>query len=152
MQYLAVILGIFGLELGIKNYIEENKREGETEKKCGILLIRKHHNRGAFLNAGQGKRQLVAVLSVVMTLVLTALFAATLTMAGRGLLKWAFTLMLGGAYSNTYDRLRRKYVVDYVSFNVPFRGLRRVIFNIGDFCIMIGAMLAVAFYGTAVKS
>lgn len=152
MQYLAVILGIFGLELGIKNYIEENKREGETEKKCGVLLVRKHHNRGAFLNAGQGKRQLVAVLSVVMTLVLTVLFAATLTMAGRGLLKWAFTLMLGGAYSNTYDRLRRKYVVDYVSFNVPFRGLRRVIFNIGDFCIMIGAMLAVAFYGTAVKS
>lgn len=152
MQYLAVILGIFGLELGIKNYIEENKKEGETEKKCGVLLVRKHHNRGAFLNAGQGKRQLVAVLSVVMTLVLTVLFAATLTMAGRGLLKWAFTLMLGGAYSNTYDRLRRKYVVDYVSFNVPFRGLRRVIFNIGDFCIMIGAMLAVAFYGTAVKS
>lgn len=152
MQYLAVILGIFGLELGIKNYIEENKREGETEKKCGVLLVRKHHNRGAFLNAGQGKRQLVAVLSVVMTLVLTVLFAATLTMAGRGLLKWAFTLMLGGAYSNTYDRLRRKYVVDYVSFNVPFRGLRRVIFNIGDFCIMIGAMLAVVFYGTAVKS
>ncbi len=143
MQYLAVILGIFGVELGIKNYIEANKKEGETEEKCGFLLIRKHHNRGAFLNAGQKQRKLVAVLSVMMTLGLTVLFAVTLTMAGKGMLKWALTLMLGGAYSNTYDRLKRKYVVDYVSFRVPFKGLRRVIFNIGDFCIMIGAMLAV---------
>ncbi len=147
MQYLAVIFGIFGLELGIKNYIEKTREEGETDKKCGVFLIRRHHNTGAFLNAGQKRRQLVAVLSVVMTLVLTVLFAGTLTMAGRGMLKWALTLMLGGAYSNTYDRLRRKYVVDYVSFNVPFQGLRKVIFNIGDFCIMIGAMLAVIFFG-----
>ena len=50
--------------------------------------------------------------------------------------------MLGGAYSNTYDRLVRKYVVDYVSFRVPGR-LKKVIFNIGDFCIMIGALLCV---------
>lgn len=145
MQYLAVILGIFGVELGIKNYIEENRKEGETEKKCGVLLIRKHHNKGAFLNAGQKKRQIVAALSVVMTLALSVLFVGTLTMAGKGMLKWALTLMLGGAYSNTYDRLKRKYVVDYVSFNVPLKGLRRVIFNIGDFCIMIGAMMAVIF-------
>lgn len=56
MQYLAVILGIFGLELRIKNYIEENKTESTEEKLCkGAFLIRKHHNKGAFLNAGEKK-------------------------------------------------------------------------------------------------
>lgn len=146
MQYIAVILGIFGLEWKLKNYIEENKEEGSTHEKCGpFLIIRKHHNRGAFLNAGENKQKAVMVLSVLLTIALTAMFVVTLGQAGRGLLKWGLTLLLGGAYSNTYDRLARKYVVDYVSFNVPFR-LRNVIFNIGDFCIMIGALISVIGY------
>ncbi len=146
MKYLAVILGIFGLEWKLKNHIEETKEEGKTEEKCGgLLLIRKHHNRGAFLNAGQNRQKLVMMISVIFAVLLTALFVLTLGQAGKGLLKWGLTLLLGGAYSNTYDRLARKYVVDYVSFNVPF-GLRKVIFNIGDFCIMIGALLSVIGY------
>ena len=147
MQYLAVILGIFGLELGIKRHIEETKEEGQEEKKCaGALIIRKHHNRGAFLNAGEKNQKAVMVISVALSALLTVVYAMTLGMAGKGMLKWGLTLLLGGAYTNTYDRLTRKYVVDYVSFNVPFRWLRRIIFNIGDFCIMIGAMLSVFGY------
>ena len=86
------------------------------------------------------------VISVALSVFLTIVYVITLTTAGKGMLKWGLTLLLGGAYTNTYDRLTRKYVVDYVSFNVPFRWLRRIIFNIGDFCIMIGAMLSVFGY------
>ena len=137
MKYLAVILGIFGLETGIKGHIEKTKTEQTNEKICGgALLVRKHHNRGAFLNAGEKKQKLVMLISVVLT-------AGT---AGKGLLKWGLTLLPGGAYTNTYDRLKRKYVVDYVSFNVPVKGIRRIVFNIGDFCIMIGALLTTAGY------
>lgn len=147
MRYLAVILGIFGLEAGIKNYIEKNKEEGKDELKCGgALIIRKHHNTGAFLNAGQKNRRAVMIMSVLLTAILTVLFIITLGTAGRGLLKWGLTLLLGGAYTNTYDRVARKYVVDYVSFNVPFKRLRKIIFNIGDFCIMIGALASVIGY------
>lgn len=146
MQYLAVLLGIFGLELNIKNKIEKTKKEGQTEEKCGgFLLIRKHHNRGAFLNTGQHRPKLIAAVSVLLTAALTFLYILTLGTAGKGLLKWGLTLLLGGAYSNTYDRLARKYVVDYVSFDLPF-GIRKVIFNIGDFCIMIGALISVIGY------
>lgn len=149
MKYIAVIFSIFGIELGLKEYIERNKIEGVSEKKLGgTLLLRKHHNKGAFLNAGQNKRKVVAALSVCLTAVATVMFITTFSLAGKELLKWGLALLLGGAYSNTYDRLVRKYVVDYVSFNVPFKSIRRVIFNIGDFCIMIGAMLSVlGYYG-----
>ncbi|MDE6319457.1 MAG: signal peptidase II, partial [Lachnospiraceae bacterium] len=41
----------------------------------------------------------------------------------------------------TYDRLVRKYVVDYVSFPVRNPRIRRIVFNISDFCILIGALL-----------
>lgn len=146
MQYLAVIMAIFGLEAGLKNHIEKTKTEGKSEEKCGgFLLIRKHHNRGAFLNAGQHRRKTVMVLSLLLTIALTILFFLTLGMTGKKMLKWGLTLLLGGAYSNTYDRLVRQYVVDYVSFNVPL-GIKKVVFNIGDFCIMIGAMLSVIGY------
>lgn len=146
MQYLAVIMAIFGLEAGLKNHIEKTKTEGKSEEKCGgFLLIRKHHNRGAFLNAGQHRRKTVMVLSLLLTIALTILFFLTLGMTGKKMLKWGLTLLLGGAYSNTYDRLVRQYVVDYVSFNVPL-GIKKVVFNIGDFCIMIGAMLSVLGY------
>ena len=143
MWYLAVIGAVFVLELKLKGYIEREKTEGKTEEKCkGFLLVRKHHNRGAFLNMGEKRRRAVMVCSVILTAALTVLYICTLGKAGKGLLKWGLTLLLGGAYSNTYDRLVRKYVVDYVSFNVPGK-LKKVIFNIGDFCIMIGAALCV---------
>lgn len=147
LKFLAVILGIFGLELKVKNYIEETKTEGIDEKKCNdLLIIRKHHNRGMFLNAGQSRQKAVMLLSVLLTLVSTVVFVLTLGQGGHGLLKWGLTFFLGGAFSNTHDRMVRKYVVDYVSFNVPFKWLRRIIFNIGDFCIMIGALLMVIGY------
>lgn len=147
MKYMAVVLGIFGLEFGLKEYVERKKTEGITEKKMGgALLIRKHHNKGAFLNAGQNRQKAVMLVSVLLTIVTTVVFILTLGQAGQGLLKWGLTFFLGGAFSNTYDRMVRKYVVDYVSFNVPFKWLRRIIFNIGDFCIMIGALLMVIGY------
>ena len=58
-------------------------------------------------------------------------------MKGKRLLKTGLALILGGAYSNTYDRLRRKYVVDYITFPK----ISTVVFNLSDFGIMIGAML-----------
>ena len=147
MQYLTAILGIFGLEFLVKKHIEKTKTEDVDEKACGgALLIRKHHNKGAFLNIGEKNQKAVMVISVMLTVLMTVFYIMTLTNAGKGLLKWGLTLLLGGAYTNTYDRLTRKYVVDYVSFNVPFRWLRRIIFNIGDFCIMIGALLSVIGY------
>ncbi len=148
MKYLSVILGIFGLEWKLKNHIEKTVAEGEIRKKCGgFLLIRKYHNTGAFLNVGENKRRLVMTVSVLLTMLLTTVFFLTLGKVGKGLLKWGLTLLLGGAYSNTYDRLARKYVVDYVSFPVPGR-LGKVVFNVGDFCIMIGTLLCVLGYET----
>ena len=107
------------------------------------MLLRKHHNEGAFLNAGRTKRKLVAFVSIVLTLALTVVFLTTFSMKGSRLLKTGLALLLGGAYSNSYDRLHRHYVVDYVSFPVKNKAIRRIIFNISDFCIMIGALCMV---------
>lgn len=137
-------VAVFVIDLIIKNHIERTKTEGETVSVCGDrLLLHKYHNRGAFLNAGERRRGFVSILSLVLTLGATVLFLVTFTCRGSGLLKIGLSLLLGGAYSNTYDRLVRKYVVDYVSFPVKNQKIRNIVFNISDFCIMIGALLIV---------
>lgn len=146
MKYIMIALGFFGLDGMVKNKMEQRELHTDQPFCRKLLLLRKYYNRGAFLNTGETHPKLVKLLSVLLSLLMTILFAVTLTKTGKGLLKLGLSLILGGAYSNTYDRMKRGYVVDYVSFNVPWRWLRQIVFNISDFCIMIGAMLCVLGY------
>lgn len=140
---IGIIAAVFAGDLWIKNYIERTGEEGATRSLCkGKVLIRKHHNRGAVLNVGQTRQKLIAALSVVMVLAATVFFVLSLGQKGNNTLRIGLALLLGGAFSNTYDRLKRKYVVDYFSFGVKWKRLRNIIFNVSDFCIMIGAVMA----------
>lgn len=140
--YAGIPAAVFGGELLLKNHVEKNVRAG-TEKKIlgGRILVRKYHNFGACLDAGSGHGRIVAAVSLLMTAALSLVFVLTLSACGHGWLKAGLSLLLGGAYSNTYDRLKRKYVVDYFSFGVKWEPLRRVVFNLSDFCILIGALI-----------
>lgn len=139
----GIIATIFLGDMWIKNYIERTGVEGASKKILGgRLIIGKHHNKGFVLNLADRKRPIVAAVSVGMTAAAFLVFLFSLGQHGNHLLRVGLSLVLGGAFSNTYDRLRRKYVVDYVSFNVPWKRFRNIIFNISDFCIIIGALLA----------
>ena len=146
---ILIIAGIFFGDLKIKNLIEQNGEKDIAARPLpeslwgNRILIKKYHNKGAMLNLGQRRSSAVAALSVILCILMTAAFLLSLGTRGNNLLRVGLSLLLGGSFSNTYDRLKRKYVVDYFSFNVKCRGLRRIVFNISDFCIMIGALLAV---------
>ena len=142
MGYLCIVALIFAGELGIKNYVEKKQNAGEEKEICkGRILLRKYHNKGACMNLGEKKSNVVAGLSLILTAALALVFLFTLTRHGNGWLKAGLSLLLGGAFSNTYDRLKRKYVVDYFSFGVKWEPLRAIVFNISDFCILIGALI-----------
>ena len=143
---LVILAGIFWGDFFVKNYIESHV--DERDKRViwkGKLLIRKHHNKGMMLNAGQKRRRLVAVVSLAFTLILTVVFIVSLGHRGNNLLRLGLALLLGGAFSNTYDRLRRGYVVDYVSFpaGVPQDRLQLLGFLHYHRCVAIGAWNAV---------
>ena len=40
------------------------------------------------------------------------------------------------------DRLKRGYVVDY--FSIRFKKLKKIVFNLGDICIFLGAGILLA--------
>lgn len=150
--FVTLVSIIFFGDLYIKNRVEKYifvKRDtapgsGKNEREFlgGKLLLRRHHNRGMVLNAGEKKQSVVAVISLVLTVILTVVFFISLGHRGNNLLRTGLSLLLGGAFSNTYDRLKRKYVVDYISFGVRWKRLRNIVFNFSDLCIIIGALLA----------
>ncbi|MBQ8040198.1 MAG: signal peptidase II, partial [Lachnospiraceae bacterium] len=108
-----------------------------------LIRVHKYHNPGAFLNLMQHKKKLLHGISVVFTLMIALVFMLTLFQKGNRVLKLGLALLLCGAFSNTYDRLSRNYVVDYFSFCTPWKKFNQIVFNISDFCILIGTLLVV---------
>ena len=51
--------------------------------------------------------------------------------------KIGIAIILGGAISNLYDRLVRRYVVDY--FSIQCGKLKEVVFNLGDIFVFLGS-------------
>lgn len=156
MPYIMTLMSLLAADSFIKYRIEKGEFTGEKPVAGGKIVVKRYHNRGAMLNIGDRNQQMIALLSLVFSAFVTGVFAATLGRKGKRTLKTGLALILGGAYSNTYDRLRRKYVVDYVSFRLMgqekgsgrLQGKLRdkfgsVVFNLGDFGIIIGAMLLV---------
>ena len=134
MVYVGIVAGIFLLEFGIKTLVEKKRKLNTTKALCdGKILLRKHHNKGIVLNIGQETPRLVAWISFVLCMGIT-LVALIFGKKANKFVKSGLALLLGGAYSNTYDRLFRTYVVKNAR-------LRRIVFNIADFCIMIGTIL-----------
>lgn len=122
----------------MKNYVEEyDVLDTPKEILDGKAVLRRYHNKGAFLNFGEQKRKLVTLLSVLLTVAVLVVFVLTLGMRGKKLLKAGLSLLLGGAFSNTYDRVMREYVVDYVSLKTGIAAIDRVVFNLADLCILI---------------
>lgn len=141
---ITITVVIFAVDFCIKNKIEKDENLPRTMWK-GRILIEKYHNYGAALNLGEKRQKLVATLSVILTVVVLALLIISFGNKGNHLLKIGLALLLGGAFSNTYDRLKRKYVVDYMSFPVKSKRFSRIVFNISDFCIMVGALMLCLF-------
>ena len=80
---------------------------------------------------------------------LSGLWARLGALAGRRKCKakkLGLALTIGGGMSNWYDRHKRGYVTDYVSFRFGPEKFRRLVFNVSDFCIFFGLALLTAIY------
>lgn len=139
MLYTLISVFLFGIDSWIKNKREDDTSEYDL---CdGKMHISTYHNNGVFLNFMEKYPSAVKITSLVLTLAMTLLFILTLSKHGNKMLKMGLSLLLGGAFCNTYDRIKKGYVVDYVSFPKAPGKLKHIVFNISDFAIVIGAVL-----------
>lgn len=147
MLWLFIAAAVFALDHWLKCYVEKKPDDFQKEVLGGRILLRKSHNKGAMMNFLDEKQQLVAGFSLGLAASLTFAWLYLLGCRGLRLLKAGFSFLLGGAYSNVFDRLKRRYVVDYFSFHVPWRKLQKIVFNLGDIFIFLGTFLVIFWNG-----
>ena len=140
---LGVFSGLLWLDLGIKQYIEENydeKRE-ETTKIPGVVL-RKFYNKGLIFSSFEKKKELPVKVSLIGTGMLLLADVCAFVKKGKIFRKAGLTLATAGAVSNTYDRIAKGAVVDYIGYRGKNKFLNSLTANLADFYIVTGIMLA----------
>lgn len=99
------------------------------------------HNEGFFCNLLDSHPIIPRILSCVMLAAVAVMTVFACVFGACGLLiRLGLALILGGGASNTIDRVRKGYVVDYLNIRCC-KPLKDTYFNLGDVGILAGAVL-----------
>ena len=147
MKWTGILTGVFLTDTILKSRAEKHLSNKAVREIAGDkILLRKLHNYGIACNMGEKHPKLIeqGTLAVWITMFLTWLrvLKKPLGKVQGILVRLGGALVLGGGLSNLNDRITKGYVTDYFSFNVKSEKLRRIVFNISDMCIAVGAVLA----------
>ena len=141
----CILWGLFTCFLAItdlhcKTYMEHNYDKIKRKVICdGYVELRQVQNKGMAMGVGEKYPETTRLASGLVCLS-TGLQALTVWSKKRGFLRsLAIALTLAGAISNTYDRLVRRYVVDYFGFRTRHKRFNRVTFNLADMFIFLGS-------------
>lgn len=138
--YLGLAASICGSDLAIKETVKEKIKENSKTYVCeDKLIVTKFYNRGAALGKLSDKPELLKGITILGVGSLLGALTAISGLKGHNLQKIGLSMMLGGAASNAYERLRYDKVTDYVQFNVKNPKYRRIVYNLGDFAIFAGS-------------
>ena len=144
MIYLIITASIFLLEFFLKRHIDRTySRKVQYPRLRGRIILEKYYNDGAALNLLAKKPAIMRAIHTAIILVLGVIYYLTLSVSGKPITKTGLAFLVGGGASNLFDRYAKGHVIDYFRINIGSKRLRKVIFNISDFFVFIGALLAV---------
>lgn len=114
------------------------ERPGRKERSAlgGKVRLITLWNRGAAFGLPLGRKVLMAL--SVLVLAATAMFWRCRNSLGAG-------LVLGGGISNLWERLQHGKVLDYLRFPVLPGKLGKVVYNLADLALFLGALLLALF-------
>lgn len=143
MFYFISAAALCTIDLIAKKYIQKKNAAAAYLHNHGIVKIIYFKNKGAMLGFLKNSGRLL--LGITMTVIgfLMGILAVLTRQKGQNLLKTGLSLILGGALSNAYERIKDGEVTDYISFNAGPKKFRNIVFNIGDFSIFGGCALTV---------
>lgn len=130
------------LDITAKSVIEGYMTRKEERTACkGKVILRKVYNRGFCMNLLEERPEAVKYASAYAAVLLTIYQLLTLTRKKHRVKKIGLSLMTAGAWSNTFDRWLRGYVIDYVGFQTRWKKITKLTFNLGDFLLGAGSIL-----------
>ena len=142
--FLIETAGLFAADQLLKTYAEQNLDKNEERRLAGPAVLRRVHNKGMCMGVLDKKPAAVQGLSLAAAVIVTAGQAVSLIHRKGFWKKSGFCLLAAGAWSNTFDRFVRGYVVDYIGFSVENDKAAKITYNLGDFFIAAGAGLLTA--------
>ena len=132
------------VDLYVKSFVEKEVPIGEEQEECGgRVLIRHVHNRGFALNQAEDYPKLIKCVSAG---ALGSIFAYVVYIWKHRKCvceKLAASLVLAGGISNTYERFKKGYVVDYFGFKTKWEKFNRITFNLGDMFLFAGGIILI---------
>ena len=141
--WIVIAAGVCLADLYVKHYIDSHKKMNCHEPVAGgHIIITRYHNPGAMLGWLREKPRMLLGVTLFSIGVLTAGFLGELRKKRSPLIRLGLALLLGGAASNTYDRIVHHQVTDYFRICIGSKRLERIIFNLGDMAIFMGGLLA----------
>lgn len=146
MFYLIIVLIIMISDILIKNKISSMAPEVfPIEKAGGKIHIERCFNYGLAGSRLKDNPHKVKMISTLASAFLAVCAVFSFFSKRQSFIKkTGFALMLGGALSNLSDRYTRGFVVDYINFANPVNKKKsKLVYNISDFCIMIGCFLVI---------
>lgn len=142
MPYLFLTAAAAVIDQGLKDLVEHTEDDAfprEYPGRNGPVAIYKSHNPGLPFGWLSEFPQLVREIPLATASAAAGILLWLLPRKGSRMQKLGLALSVGGAASNLYDRFARGYVVDYL--NIRAGKLGKVIFNLGDVCILVGSAL-----------
>jgi len=144
MVFIGIIGAIFLIDYFAKQKAEEELEERTTKKVANDkIVLQKLHNPGIAFGWFKGKENITVVGSAIAMGAMIISFLDIVFKKGKGVTKLGYAMIIGGGLNNLYERCMKGYVTDYFSFNVKFEKLKRLVFNISDMFILVGAVLVV---------
>lgn len=105
----------------------------------GLIGFRYVENTGAAFSILREKQLLLILMTSVIIVGLIGFMIKAVRADEHIIVKLSYTLLIAGAIGNLIDRVRLKYVIDFLEF----RFITFPIFNIADVCVVIGVSLLV---------
>lgn len=145
MVFIAIAAAVFGLDFGIKKFVEKKyQRKVRHPKLHNTIVIEKYYNNGAALNLLAKRPKVMRVLHTIVMLAVLFVDGMLLKTPDKTWTKTGLALLTGGGLNNLYDRYTKEHVVDYIRFNIGPKWFRDIIFNVSDFFVFLGAIFVVA--------
>lgn len=151
LRWLWLAFLVLVIDLGSKIWVMNSMEYYSSINLLPFFSLTYVHNIGAAFSIFEGQRWPLAAIAIVICAILTVMLCRT--SKNERLLNIAYTLIIGGALGNLFDRLYHGYVVDFLHFyivnwEVPLIGVtienwHYPVFNIADVAICIGAGLII---------
>uniref|UniRef100_A0A7C5Z8S0 Lipoprotein signal peptidase n=1 Tax=Caldicellulosiruptor owensensis TaxID=55205 RepID=A0A7C5Z8S0_9FIRM len=133
IYWIIIIMLTFVLDQLTKAKAENIFVEIPVNLLGGILSLTYVQNRGGAFSILEGKRRFFIIVSIILILFLCyMIFKST-----KNLYKFSYSLIVGGATGNLFDRIVKGYVVDFIDIKVI------PVFNLADFFITCGVLLLI---------